>query len=199
MLYFVAGKLNLPSAYPLKTSKNHKRIKPLASGLPSDLNVLITNTGANGTELSFLMRITDAGAEPDTNSIAHSRLQLSLDAGATWFYDTQSDAALVNGWRFETATRYVSFDQAPNGGQMNYDNFFIQIPEANGGVLTISNNNGSADILFQGIASQEYIIQRSQNLTNWSDISTNTADGSGVIQFSEVPPTNPAFYRTRSP
>lgn len=178
----------------------YKRIKPLASGLASDLNVLIaTNAGTNGTELSFLMRITDAGAEPDTLTNANSRLELSLDAGATWFYDTQSDAALTNGWRLETATRYVSFDQAAQSGQMNYDNFFIQIPEANGGVLSISNNNGSADILFQGIASQEYIIQRSQNLTDWSDISTNTADGSGVIEFNEVPPTNPAFYRTRSP
>ena len=177
----------------------YKRIKPLASGLASDLNAVITNTGANGTELSFLMRITDAGAEPDTNSVAHSRLQLSMDAGATWFYDTQTDPILVNGWRFETATRYVSFDQAPNSGQDIYDNFFISVPEANGGVLSISNNGGSANINFQGIASQEYIFQRSQDLANWSDISTNTANESGVIQFSEVPPVNPAFYRTRSP
>lgn len=176
----------------------YKRINPLASALESNLNVVITNTGTNGVELSFLLRITDAGAEPDTNFVGHSRVQLSLDGGATWFYDTQSDADLVNGFRFEAATRYVSFDQAPNGGQLNYDNFFIQIPGANGGVLQISNNGGSADINFQGVASQEYIIQRSQNLTAWSDISTNTANGSGVIQFSEVPPTNPAFYRTRT-
>lgn len=102
-----------------------KRIKIAASGLAADQNTLITNAGANASEVAFLMRFTDAGAESGADY--HSRVQVSMDAGATWFYDTQSDTNLTNGFRFDLATRFVSFDQAPNGGLDVYDNFSISL------------------------------------------------------------------------
>ena len=102
-----------------------KRIKTAATGLSAELNATMTNAGTIGSEVTFLLRVTDAGLETDTNY--HSRLQVSMDAGTTWFYDTQSDTNLTNGWRFEAATRYVSFDQAANGGADTYDNFSISL------------------------------------------------------------------------
>jgi hypothetical protein len=174
-----------------------RRIKTAASGLATEMNLSMTNAGASKSEISFLMRFTDAGAETDTNY--HSRVQVSMDAGATWFYDTQSDPALTNGWRFEAATRFVSFDQAPNSGADTYDDFSISFPDlSSGGTLMISNNEGNANLSFQGNPNQIYIIERSEDLTNWSGIFTNTTDESGLLQFSETPPTNAAFYRSRA-
>jgi len=103
----------------------YKRIKIAASGLGAELNAVITNDVANASEVSFLMRVTDAGAETETYS---SRVQLSINGGTTWFYDTQTDADLVNGWHLDTGARFVSFDQAPNGGADTYDNFSIAFP-----------------------------------------------------------------------
>lgn len=61
-----------------------KRIDTGSSGLAADINSFITNTapGTSGSELTFLIRITDAGSETSTYN---SRVQVSLDGGATWF------------------------------------------------------------------------------------------------------------------
>ena len=79
----------------------------------------------------------------------------------------------------------------------NYINVVITSPP-NGGTLKVSNNGGSASLSFQGTPGQAYIIERSQDLISWTAIFTNAANSSGVIEFSEVPPVNPAFYRTRN-
>ena len=101
-----------------------KRIDTDASGLAADLNSSIILLGANtfGTELTILMRVTDAGAE---TTAFHSRVQLSLDAGATWFYDTASDSDLPNGFRFNATSRHLMFDQAPGAGPITFDNFTL--------------------------------------------------------------------------
>ena len=61
-----------------------------SSGTTSDINASIMPTAAGtfGSQLDFLMRVTDAGAETTT---FNSRIQLSKDGGSSWFYDTQSD------------------------------------------------------------------------------------------------------------
>jgi hypothetical protein len=79
----------------------------------------------------------------------------------------------------------------------NYINVVIT-NAPNGGTLTISNSGGNANIGFVGNPGQTYIIERSQDLITWSGVFTNAADGNGVIQFSEAPPVNPAFYRSRT-
>jgi hypothetical protein len=101
-----------------------KRIDIGSSGLATDLNAFITNTtpGTYGTELSLLMRVTDAGAETTT---FNSRVQLSLDGGFTWFYDTATDAALSSGWRLNGSGRYILWDVAPDAGNVTYDSFSV--------------------------------------------------------------------------
>lgn len=112
-----------------------KRIDTGSSGLASDLNasIMATAAGTSGSELNFLIRVTDAGAESGGNY--SSQVKVSLDGGSTWFYDTEADASLVNGWRFDSATRYFIWDQAGQGsgtGAVTYDNFsvtLIHVPE----------------------------------------------------------------------
>jgi autotransporter-associated beta strand protein len=101
-----------------------KRIDTDASGLAADLNSSIILMGANtfGTEITILMRVTDAGAETTT---FNSRVQLSLDNGSTWFYDTATDSDLPNGWRLNASGRHIMFDQAPGAGPVTFDNFSL--------------------------------------------------------------------------
>lgn len=103
-----------------------KRIDTGSSGLASDLNAFITHTapGSHGSEIHFLMRVTDAGAE--TTSF-NSRVQLSMDGGETWFYDTASDPDLPNGWRLDGPGRHVVWDVAPNAGPVTYDDFSLRL------------------------------------------------------------------------
>ncbi len=99
-----------------------KRIDTTASGLAADLNSAITTLAANtfGTEIIVLMRVTDAGAE---TTAFHSRVQLSLDGGSTWFYDTAADSDLPNGWRLNASGRHIMFDIAPGAGPITFDNY----------------------------------------------------------------------------
>ncbi len=97
-----------------------------SSGTTGDLNdPYITTTGANtfGSQIDFLIRVTDAGAETST---FNSRVQVSRNGGSTWLYDTDSDAALPDGFRFDTASRYFSWDIA-GGAVATYDNFSVTI------------------------------------------------------------------------
>ncbi len=102
-----------------------KRIDAGSSGV-ADINaaMLTMDAGTGGTMVNFLIRVTDAGAEGDTNY--NSRVQVSIDNGATWFYDSSTDGDLPNGWRFDGPGRYMIFDQASNGsGNVFYDSFSI--------------------------------------------------------------------------
>jgi hypothetical protein len=107
-----------------------RRMDTASTGLASDLNsgVLTMAAGTAGTELDFLIRITDAGLESST---FNSRVRLSLDGGANWFYDSASDSSLVNGWGFDGAERYFSWDIAGgNSSFVTYDNFSVTaVPE----------------------------------------------------------------------
>ncbi len=100
-----------------------KRIDTTSSGLASDLNAAITTLGAGtyGTELTFLVRVTDAGSE---TSAFHSRVQVSLNGGSTWIYDTATDTDLTSGFRFNGAARIIMWDQAPSA-IATYDNFSV--------------------------------------------------------------------------
>lgn len=106
-----------------------KRIDAKACGLAADINTFITNTapGTFGTAVAMLMRVTDAGSE---SSSYHSRVQLSFDAGFTWFYDTDTDADLPNGWRLNGTGRYIMWDIAPNAGPVTYDDFSLRLVPA---------------------------------------------------------------------
>lgn len=106
-----------------------KRIDVGSSGLGSDQNaaILTMGSGTVNSEVSFVIRVTDAGAESSTFS---SRVQVSQDGGTSWFYDTQSDSSLTSGWRLDGAGRYFSWDTAANDSFVTYDNFSVTVIQA---------------------------------------------------------------------
>ena len=103
-----------------------KRIDVGSSGLASDQNAGVLNMAAGtvNSEVSFVIRVTDAGAE---TSAFNSRVRVSQDGGATWFYDTLADASLTSGWRLDGPGRYFSWDTAANDSNVTYDNFSVTI------------------------------------------------------------------------
>lgn len=101
-----------------------------SSGTDGDINAVMTTTaagtwaGTSSSAIDFLIRVTDAGAESGANY--NSRVQVSMDNGANWVYDTSADTALNNRFRFDGAGRYITFDQADNtSGNVFYDNFSV--------------------------------------------------------------------------
>jgi uncharacterized protein (TIGR02597 family) len=120
-----------------------KRIDIKASGLSADINTFITNTapGTFGTEVPLLMRVTDAGSE---SASFNSRVQLSLDGGFTWFYDTAVDPDLPNGWRLNGSGRYAMCDIAPNAGPVTYDDFSIKLVPVS--ATLVSPNDNAKDV-----------------------------------------------------
>ncbi len=102
----------------------YKRIDANSAGV-ADINAVMATTANNTTGQlnSILIRVTDAGAESGTNY--HSRVQVSLNDGGTWVYDTQTDSALPNGWRLDGPGRVLVWDQAPNEGNVFYDSFSV--------------------------------------------------------------------------
>ncbi|HQL79106.1 MAG TPA: immunoglobulin domain-containing protein [Verrucomicrobiota bacterium] len=68
------------------------------------------------------------------------------------------------------------------------------------GSVTITNGDGlSQTVSFFGVPGYEYIIQRSPDLADWSDITTQVCAPNGRYQFTEKPPYSPAFYRACTP
>lgn len=106
-----------------------KRIDSGSSGAGADVNDTMTvlPPGSGGSLSNFLIRVTDAGAESGANY--NSRVQVSMDNGTNWVYDSSADAALSNAFRFDGAGRYIIWDQAANsganGGNVFYDNFSV--------------------------------------------------------------------------
>ena len=67
------------------------------------------------------------------------------------------------------------------------------------GTVTITNSGpNSMTITFYGIPNYQYVIQRSPDMSAWTDVITNTATSHGLIEYTETLPYNPAFYRMRS-
>jgi hypothetical protein len=59
---------------------------------------------------------------------------------------------------------------------------------------------GNPALLFQGIASQSYLIQRSTNLLNWTTIHTANAAANGTLSYTDTtPPAGRAYYRIALP
>lgn len=96
-----------------------------SSGVTDIKAPIETNTVKMGNLISFLIRVTDAGSESGANY--HSRVQVSRDAGSTWIYDTDTDAALPNGWRFDGTTRYFVWDIAQDVDSATFENFSIKV------------------------------------------------------------------------
>jgi autotransporter-associated beta strand protein len=100
-----------------------KRIGALASGSGTAINSSIPSVGTSPDEIAFLIRVTDAGAESGENY--NSRVQVSVDEGVTWIYDSSTDSEIANKLRFTTAARYIHWDVAGSAGPVTYDDFSI--------------------------------------------------------------------------
>jgi hypothetical protein len=107
----------------------------------ADINAPIMTLGAGtyGTEVDFLLRVTDAGSE---TTAFNSRVQVSLDGGSSFIYDTRTDSNLPNGWRLNGASRYFIWDIAGTGaassGFVTYDNFsVVVVPEPGAASLSL--------------------------------------------------------------
>lgn len=115
--------------YRTNTTADHymiqKRVNTGSSGVANMNEVMaITEPGTVNTLHAIRIRVTDAGAESGENY--NSRVQVSLDNGATWIYDTSTDPGLPNGWRLDGPGRFILFDQAGNNsGAVFYDNFSV--------------------------------------------------------------------------
>lgn len=98
-----------------------KRISAGACG-GTAINSAITTTAAGtwNTEVAFLIRVTDAGAE---SAAFNSRVQVSMDNGTNWFYDTDNDSELPSKWRIPGTGRYFMWDVA--GTSATFDDFSV--------------------------------------------------------------------------
>ena len=103
-----------------------KRIDTGSSGLASDLNEHLISLTENsfGEDLFILIRVTDAGSETTT---FNSRVQLSLNNGNSWIYDSDTDPDLVNGWRLNGPQRHIIWDVAGDAGPVTYDKFLVRL------------------------------------------------------------------------
>jgi len=68
-----------------------------------------------------------------------------------------------------------------------------------GNLTIVESVSGPQTVSFYGIPDYKYVIQRSLNLTSWTDIATQVCPATGLYQFTETPPNNPTFYRVRTP
>ena len=100
----------------------YKRISAGASG-GTAVNQPIGRVGTYSNEVSFLIRVTDAGAESTAFS---SKVQVSTNNGVTWLYDSSADTTdLPSGFRFPSSSRFIFWDAAGGAGPVTYDNFSI--------------------------------------------------------------------------
>ena len=103
-----------------------KRIDTGSSGLASDLNSAIATLTPNtfGNDIIFLIRVTDAGSETST---FNSRVQVSLNNGNSWIYDSTTDSDLPNGWRLNGPGRHIMWDVAGGAGPVTYEDFSLKL------------------------------------------------------------------------
>ena len=122
-----------------------------------------------------------------------------------------------------TVTLAGAITYTPPSGWVGPDSFDVELTDARGAsargsvtvtltavpdgtaalgqnLTTMTLHDGKADMVFRGIPGRAYLIQRSSDLTNWSDLATITAGADGKIPFSDpAPPLPQGFYRTRAP
>ncbi len=185
-----------------------KRIATGSSGLGSALNAAIGTVGVYPNEVALLLRVTDAGAETGAFS---SRIQVSVNGGTNWIYDTDADADLPNGWRFSGPNRYVFFDVAPSSGPVTYDDFslislgFTNAPGLAGPPPNILFSQMTQDGLILTWLSQKntnynVLKKRDLNASAWGLVTNMMAPGTNTTTVVALAPDAGAgYYRIEQP
>jgi hypothetical protein len=59
-------------------------------------------------------------------------------------------------------------------------------------------SGGNANLTFYGIPGTTYTVQRSTDLSTWTDLTTVTADSNGLVSYVDVgAPTPNAYYQLK--
>ncbi len=170
-----------------------KRIDTTSSGLADDINDHITSLTDNtyGDDITLLMRFTDAGSETTTYN---SRVQLSFNGGNSWFYDTDTDTDLPNGFRFNGPERHILWDIAPDAGPVTYDAFSLKLDPPASNVNTSSNfrviqynihfatQNGKVNT--QRIAN--FILDQNADLVSLNEVDSNKSRSDNRYLIKEL-------------
>lgn len=61
----------------------------------------------------------------------------------------------------------------------------------------IYQSGGGVTTTWAGIPGSSYVVQRSTDLSSWTDLWTTNAPAAGVFSFTDPSPPNPAYYRVR--
>ena len=119
---------------------------------------------------------------------------------------TNNGTIVVDGAVLETFGTFVNNGKMflLNGGTTNLHGTFVNNGAILSGkpLLTISQDGSSGFFVrYTGAPDIAYRLQRTASVTGpWSDIATNTAPASGVVEYHETaPPQSRAFYRTVQP
>ena len=91
-----------------------------------------------------------------------------------------------------------------NGGTTNFHGSFINNGQIlNGDIRLVIERDGSGCFFIRhtGVPTVTYRLQRAASVTGpWSNLATNTAPASGLIEYHEItPPPGQAFYRALQP
>jgi hypothetical protein len=145
---------------------------------------VFVRSGTNWTQQAYLKASnTDAG---DSFGMSVSVSGGTVIVGA---YAEASSARGVNGNQSNNGTAYAGAA-------------YIFTGVGNGPRLAVERDGSSGYLLsFTGAPEITYRLQRAPSVTGpWSDLVTNTAPASGLIEYHETsPPPGAAFYRTAQP
>jgi hypothetical protein len=143
-------------------------------------NLLTNDTDANADSISFVSvsstSTNGATLFSDSTQILYSPLSGRNPASDSFTY------TITDGLLTATGTITVSLQPDPTGLTFNI-------------VAYGQDTNGHPVITFAGIPGYSYTVQRSQNLSTWTDLWTTNAPAAGLFQFIDLNRTDPAFYR----
>lgn len=145
-----------------------------------DAKILMRSSDAENHTMSVVGIAQNTTAQG--GSISRAAGQVTYQAAAAYVGSDSFTVTLSDG--FSTTEALIQVNVIADPG-MNPNN-----------PPKITMNGATPSVTFFGIPGRTYGIQRSTNLTNWSQIGTAQVLPSGQVQFSDAaPPPGSAFYR----
>jgi hypothetical protein len=161
--------------------------------------------GVNGNQTNnnaFLSGAAYVFARSGTNWIQHAYLKASNTDVADFFGFSVavSSGTLVIGAREEDSNAAGVNGNQNDNGRIGSGAAYVFAVEGGNAISFLPEGNGYY-LRFNGIPNLSYRLQRAHDVTGpWSDIATNTAPASGLVEYHETNPlAGQAFYRTVMP
>ena len=163
-------------------------------------------TGVNGNQTNNNAFVSGAAyvfARSGTNWVQHAYLKASNSGLADFFgYSVAvSGGTVVVGARDEDSNAIGVNGNQSNNSASGSGAAYIFAVDIGSKITFAPDGNGAFAISFNAVPGLAYRLQRATSVTGpWSDIATNTASASGLIEYQETnPPPGQAFYRTVQP